>query len=140
MHTVNGTRHYYGSFGQRIIRSAMPQRIKLTREVSRKNGMPIRLSVSTTVFITNFIYRQMPFYQAVKLFIHASKLQSVALGNQKTTVPILFILLSKYAHTRLRISSDLSFSWSTGGKYPGVTFSLAPSIGTTYYGLPCKVS
>lgn len=90
---VNGTRHYYGSFGQRIIRSAMPQRIKLTREVSRKNGMPIRLSVSTTVFITNFIYRQMPFYQAVKLFIHASKLQSVALGNQKTTVPILFILL-----------------------------------------------
>lgn len=67
----------------------MPQRIKLTREVSRKNGM----SVSTTVFITNFIYRQMPFYQAVKLFIYASKLQSVALGNQKTTVPILFILL-----------------------------------------------
>ena len=61
----------------------MPQRIKLTREVSRKNGMPIRLSVSTTVFITNFIYRQMPFYQAVKLFIYASKLQSVALGNQK---------------------------------------------------------
>lgn len=62
------------------------------------------------------------------------------LGESKNNSTNSFHITLKYAHTRLRISSDLSFSWSTGGKYPGVTFSLAPSIGTTYYGLPCKVS
>ncbi len=62
------------------------------------------------------------------------------LGESKNNSTNSFHITLKYAHTRLRITSDLSFSWSTGGKYPGVTFSLAPSIGTTYYGLPCKVS
>lgn len=45
----------------------------------------------------------------------------------------------KYAHNRLRVSSSLSFGWSSGEKYPGVSFSLTPNLGATYYGLSVKV-
>lgn len=50
-----------------------------------------------------------------------------------------FELFLQYAHKRLGLSSDVSFSWSVGNKYPGVTFSIFPNVGNTYYRLSKKV-
>lgn len=50
-----------------------------------------------------------------------------------------FELFLQYAHKKIGISTDASFSWSVGTKYPGVTFSIFPNVGNTYYRLTKKV-
>ncbi len=51
-----------------------------------------------------------------------------------------FELFLQYAHKKIGVSTDASFSWSTG-QNPGVvfSFSLIPTLGATYYRLTKKV-
>lgn len=180
VHTVKGTKHYYGSFGTlewvimpfTRMTDAMSfyaddlswnnknsnnygdygffwtadytERYAATNKTYQRSESEERDAHTVERFHDGFYYKFHLPSDAVlsggQIIYTRFQITICGLGELKNNSTNSFNITLKYAHTRLRISSDLSFSWSTGGKYPGVTFSLAPSIGTTYYGLPCKVS
>lgn len=177
VHTVKGTRHYYGSFGTlewvimpftRMTDAMSIYASDLAWEDKNSNqygnyayfwGADYQeKDTGYTNYDSEYVEKdahdvqQFPngFYYSFRLPPNVSYMNYQKIytrfqitvggaGELKNNNINTFNFYLKYAHNRLRISSSLSFGWSSGDKYPGVSFSLTPNLGATYYGLSTKV-